>query len=258
MHVWTTPPVVPLTDNDAAYAPLAMEIPTDLMREKMVNVTNAVAELAGCEPRSHRAGRFGLDGRGLRILEELDYLVDTSVTPLWSWREPAHNGGLRGPDFRDAPLEPYFPDYDDLTKPGASPVLEVPFSYFLSRPLPRRFALWLVRKPRNHPLVRALRWSRLVRHVWLGPGRDPSVTGREFVSTARAILAAGFNVINIMFHSSEMALGTSPSTRTQRDVDEAYARLRVLFDFLIRGARAVPVTLTQLAVKTRGETKSLG
>ena len=244
MHVWTTPPIVPVTENDPAYAPLAMEIPPDLVREKMVNVTKAVGELAGYQPRSHRAGRFGLGGRGLRILEELGYVVDTSVTPLWSWQEASPNGGLRGPDFRHAPLEPYFPDYEDLTRPGASKILEVPTSYFISRPLPRRMAMWLARRPRNHSLVRALRWSGLVRHGWLRPGRD--VTASQLVGTAKALLAAGLNVLNVMFHSSEMAAGTSPATRTAAAVDDSYRQMEMLFGFLIHQARAKPVGLCEL------------
>jgi hypothetical protein len=249
MHVWTTPPLRPLTAEDHRYAPLATEIAPDLLHAKLENVTRAVAELSGTRPTVHRAGRYGLDGRGLAVLESLGYTVDTSVTPLLSWREPARDGGWRGPDFTGAPLLPYHPDRHDVTRPGSSPLLEVPVSVFLSRPLPAGVAMRLARLPRNHPVSRALRWTRLVRHAWLRPGRE--VNGRVLVGVARALIAADVSVLNVMFHSSEMVLGTSPHTRRPRDVADSYAQLDLLFRYLLREAGARSVTLSELAAAFR-------
>ncbi|MBI1749138.1 MAG: polysaccharide deacetylase family protein [Acidobacteria bacterium] len=245
MHVWTTPPLAPLTPNDHKYCPLASEISYEQQYEKMLNVTRAVGELAGAAPRAYRAGRYALDGNGLRVLEALGYTVDTSVTPLLSWREPGHDGGWRGPDFTRAPLEPYHPANEDLTRAGASPILEVPVSFFLTRPLPSGLARWLVRLPRNNNLVRALRWSGVVRHSWLRPGRE--VSGRTLAGVARALIAAGIPVLNVMFHSSEMAAGTSPHTKTQAQVEESYEQLDYLFRAAIGGMGAQPMTLSEFA-----------
>ena len=44
MHVWTTPPLVPLTAADSKYAPYATEIPYELQLEKMKNLTQARSE----------------------------------------------------------------------------------------------------------------------------------------------------------------------------------------------------------------------
>lgn len=245
MHVWTTPPLVPLTAADSKYAPYATEIPYELQLEKMKNLTQAVGDLSGTAPRSHRAGRFGFDGRGLRVLEELGYAADTSVTPAWDWREPAHNGGLRGPDFSRAPFEPYYPDREDVSRPGSSSVLEVPVSCFISRPLPRSVALWLARLPRNNNLVRVLRWGGFVRHAWLYPRRD--VDGRTLRGVAEALLAAGVPVLNVFFHSSEMAVGTSPYTPTEAEVEDSYRKLGELFELALGPLRAQSVTLSELA-----------
>jgi hypothetical protein len=243
MHVWTTPPIVPLTSQDHVYGSLATEIPYGQLKNKMENATRVVGELTGIQPRSYRAGRWGFDQTGLRVLEELGYIVDTSVTPLMRWDEPAHAGGTRGPNFTSAPFEPYYPSLEDVTRPGNSSVLEVPVSIFLTRPLSREFALWYARLPRNNNFVRLLRWTGLIRHAWLSPGRR--VSARELIGVARALIEIEAPVLNVMFHSSEMAPGTSPDTRTQEDVEESYRQLASLFDFLIRGGRAIPTTLSE-------------
>jgi hypothetical protein len=245
MHVWTTPPLAPLTANDHEYCPLATEISYEQHHEKMANVTRVVGELSGRAPRAHRAGRYALDANGLRVLESLGYTADTSVTPLLSWREAGRNGSLRGPDFTSAPFEPYHPDRSDVTRAGDSPILEVPVSFFLTRPLPRNLGRWLARVPRNNNFVRALRRSGVVRHAWLRPGRD--VSGRTLAGVARALVAAGIPVLNVMFHSSEMAAGTSPHTKTQSQVEESYEQLDFLLRDAVGGIGAQPVTLSEFA-----------
>jgi hypothetical protein len=243
MHVWTTPPLRPVTPNDDFYCPLATEIPPELHREKLASVTRAVADLTGASPRSYRAGRYGLDAAGLRLLEEQGYQTDTSVTPMLSWEEPPKYGGRRLVDFRSAPLEPYFPSREDVTRPGDSTLLEVPISYFLTRPMGSGAARRLARLPRNHPLLRVLRAGRVVSHAWLRPGRN--VSAAKLIGVARAILAAGVPVLNVMFHSSEMAAGTSPHTRTEAQVEESYAQLGELLRAALGEMNAQPMTLSE-------------
>jgi hypothetical protein len=249
MHVWTTPPLEPLTEKDYEYCPLATEISYDSHYRKLKAATDAVGELAGRAPRAHRAGRYGLDANGLRVLEELGYGVDTSVTPLEMWREPDRNGGWRGPDFRNAPLEPYYPAHHDVSSIGRSSVLEVPVSIFLTRSLGREWTRRLARLPRNNNLIRALRWSGVARHAWLRPGRE--VNGRMLAGLARAVVAAGIPVLNVMFHSSEMCAGTSPHTPSENEVDDSYRQLEELFRVALGELHAQPMTLSELAAAWR-------
>jgi hypothetical protein len=249
MHVWTTPPLVPVTLEDYKYCPMATEISYDLLTSKLENVTKAVGDLSGTRPVSHRAGRFAFDENGLRVLQNLGYVVDTSVTPLMTWSEPSHAGGQRGADFRSAPFEPYYPIEVNVNKSGAGRILEVPVSIFLTRSLPPRIANWLARLPRNNNFVRALRWSGLVRHGWLSPGRQTN--GRRLVGVARALLTLGVPALNVMFHSSEIAPNTSPSTRTHSDVEDSYQQLEALFDYLIHQVNVKPLTLSEFAASCK-------
>ncbi len=249
MHVWTTPPIVPVTARDYEYCPIATEISEDLLRQKMANITRVIGELTGAAPTSHRAGRYGFNQQGLRILDDLGYVADTSVTPFSNWSEQASDGTQRGEDFTRAPLNPYYPDLNDVRRPGASRLLEVPVSVFLTRTLPRSLAFWLAARPTSMP-ARALRLSGLARHAWLRPGR--AVNGRVLVRVARALLAAKVSTLNVMFHSSEMAVGTSPHTTTQGMVEESYEQLDYLFRTLASEADVRPVTLSELAAVYSG------
>ncbi|GAG34500.1 unnamed protein product, partial [marine sediment metagenome] len=52
---------------------------------KIKNLTELIAEKLGIRPVSYRAARYGADLDTLKSLEELDYKVDSSVTPEIDW-----------------------------------------------------------------------------------------------------------------------------------------------------------------------------
>ena len=104
LHPWTTPPFggePGLARNDAAHTyPCHLDEP--LLAAKLRALTTAqIRDAFGAAPTSFRAGRFGLDATGARLLAELGYVVDSSVTPYVSWAgNPGRPGWGGGPDFR--------------------------------------------------------------------------------------------------------------------------------------------------------------
>jgi Polysaccharide deacetylase len=80
LHPWSSPPY---REED-----LAGRYPSQLdeasLETQLRELTSAIEASLGVRPRSYRAGRHGFDTRSLRILEELGYLVDTSVDPLFN------------------------------------------------------------------------------------------------------------------------------------------------------------------------------
>ncbi|MCK5600709.1 deacetylase, partial [Candidatus Pacearchaeota archaeon] len=128
-HAWNSPPDYNLTGNDIKYAPYLMEYPEEIIYEKVKFLTELLGSTFETNIVSHRAGRWGFNEAYARILEQLDYKVDCSVTPFVSWQSfigaPNKSGG---PDFRDFPTHAYFLDTSDISKPGSSSVLEIPMT----------------------------------------------------------------------------------------------------------------------------------
>ena len=86
----------------------------EIEREKLKNLTALFEGRFGRRPTSFRAGRFAATGRTLSYLEELGYLVDSSVTPFrTNYFQGGHTCNHWG-----APLRPYRPSADDLRKRG--------------------------------------------------------------------------------------------------------------------------------------------
>ena len=96
------------------------EYPPDVERGKLENSTAFFEKNFGRRPLSFRAGRFAVRAETFRILEELGYLADSSVTPCLNW-DPVRN-------FSRAPLQPYFPNTDILSSGGHGRVIELPIT----------------------------------------------------------------------------------------------------------------------------------
>ncbi|EKK4081069.1 polysaccharide deacetylase family protein [Cronobacter dublinensis] len=222
LHAWNSPPETPLTADDWRYKPYLIEYPDNVMREKVVFMTRLLEDTFQTKMRSHRAGRWAFDERYARLLTELGYEVDCSVTPKVNWRTakgaPAGNGGT---DYRRFPEQAYFLDENDISRPGNSSLLEVPMSI----------------QYKHSPLINSLKsgYDRL-----RGKVRSPSVnwlrpTGGNLTTMQRVaeqVLAKGSDYVEYMLHSSEYMPGGSPTFQTEQQIEQLYSDLDAFFDWL--------------------------
>jgi hypothetical protein len=228
LHPWSSPP---FRAEDLRAHSYPHNLPPELLARQLRELTQAIEEHLGVRPTTYRAGRNGFDGRTLPLLEELGYTVDTSVDPLFNERRK------RGMLFAGAPLGPYFPDYADVTRPGAARVLEIPISAATLPGLPKPLEGLYARLP-PLPWRGALRRLGL-RPVWL----RPSYTSLgDMLTFADALHARRVPCFNIIFHSSEILPGGSPYTPDAASVQRFLDELRRLLEHLTRHLGAVPRT----------------
>ncbi len=225
LHAWNSPPLVPLTADDNRYHPYLIEYPLPVLREKTIVMTRLLEETFGVPMRSHRAGRWAFDERYARVLASLGYTVDCSVTPYISWRNtPGAPDGSGGSDYREFPDRPYWLDLDDISRPGASALLEAPMTV-QSPPRPALVRRLSDRLPSSSLPARACDhfWPRT---RWLRPKRG---NGSELVDIVRQVLDEGRSCAEFMLHSSEFMPGGSPTFRTESDIERLYEDLERLF-----------------------------
>jgi len=215
-HPWSTPPFV----NGHQY-PLNLS-PTQF-KEQLKMLTEAVSEVSGVAPVSYRAGRNGFTGWQVGILEELGYLVDSSVDPFFNEKRKG------GPSFAGAPLVPYFLSGDDPCRAGESRLLEIP----ITSALDRRWPPWLEKAyadvTRAYQFRRVLRLLKIARPIWLRPSYSKT---EDMLLLARRVLDGEAPTANIIFHSSELLAGASPYNQTEEQVETFYRELEALLSFL--------------------------
>lgn len=222
LHAWNSPPAAPLTDDDWRYKPYLIEYSDEQMKEKVEFMTHLLEDTFQTKMLSHRAGRWAFDERYAKLLLQLGYQVDCSVTPKVNWQTakgaPQGHGGT---DYRHFPHQAYFIDENDISKPGHSSLLEVPMSI----------------QYKHSALINTFKqgYDRL-----RGKVRSPSVnwlrpTGGNVDTMKRVVkqtLEQGNDYVEYMLHSSEYMPGGSPTFKTGADIEALYDDLEALFSAL--------------------------
>jgi len=226
LHAWNSPPIVPLTDDDARHHPYLIEYPESQIRQKIKAMTDVLEQVFAVKMVSHRAGRWAFDETYARILVEHGYRVDCSVTPHISWAGyMGHPGGHGGSDYTAFPQAPYFVDLDDIARPGRSPLLEAPLTVLAPRyPLPVRYAKALM------GLGGSMGW-RAANHFYPGTVRCVP-NGKNRVHLLRLLTTALFekrDCVELAFHSSELMPGGSPTFSTASSIEDLYQDLDAVF-----------------------------
>jgi hypothetical protein len=252
LHPWTNPPFGAAAragiDKDA-YPGYPSELTPEDFCAKLKMLTDRIAVRAGRAPTSYRAGRWGFAAAHVPVLVNLGYIVDCSVTPLVSWAD--HRGRREvGPDFRVAPVMPYFVDPGDVCRVGESKLLEVPVTIVLPSAAMRQSA-YLRDVFLRHRKARVWRAFNRIFHFdpwWFRP--YPYMSAERLLKVYRVARAQGLPVLEMMLHSSELLPGGSPYNPTEASIEQLYARLERVFACLARD-RCRGVTLSAFAQSWR-------
>jgi len=241
VHPWCNPPIRELRCPRESYL---CNLPEALQRAKIEWLTIEIQRSIGRRPTSFRAGRYGLDVVGARILEELGYVVDSSVIPFFDYSAEG------GPDFSNAPFKPYVISDYNLGTPGHNTgLLEVPVTVGYSR---SGFRLAnVIRRLASRPPFRQLRCvgalERLgiARRIKLSPEQSTSENMNRLVDR---MIALGAPCAVMMFHSSSLVPGMSPYVPDERALEKLLLRMENLFNHVMNVRRCYSKTMTEFAL----------
>jgi hypothetical protein len=96
LHPWVNPPFDEQpsdTDNIDEKLSYPGNLSADLEKAKLAMLTDKITELTGIGPTTYLAGRYGVGDNTYKILSELGYKVDVSISPFADFRHQD------GPDF---------------------------------------------------------------------------------------------------------------------------------------------------------------
>jgi hypothetical protein len=190
--------------------------------EKIKNITTLFTEQFGYSPVIFRAGRFSAGNNTIRSLVQLNYKVDTSVTPNVRWDDRTREHPV---DFRHAPTQPYCVN-------GSSIINEEPMGKLLEVPVT------ITRKRLNAAqYLKYLRRNKRIpfkgsRPVWLRPVFSSVEDFKNILEqTERENGDEDVVVYNMMFHNVEVMPGLNPYTKTEQDCELYLQSLEWLFRY---------------------------
>ncbi|MCC7400741.1 MAG: hypothetical protein IT214_04580 [Chitinophagaceae bacterium] len=246
LHSWTTPPYLDIEGyrfNDVHHSFLS-EMPADIMREKIKNLTSRIEDSFEIKPLSFRSGRYGFNGEIAHALVDHSYLVDSSVTPFTSWsRHTGLPGGKGGPDFIDKTPEPRYYHFENGS------LMEIPATILPTRyPLNSKpgFAKYYYRNVNRNILLKAVRKFWLKRQpVWLRPFEWTNIEVFEEIVNEAEKLKLPYIVM--WLHSSELMPGTSIYWRDENAINRLFRLLEQFFT-LVNSKNIESVTMKEAAL----------
>jgi len=227
LHPWVSPPH---EEEVTPFNSYAGNLPKELERAKLTELTRAIVANLGVQPIVFRAGRWGLGPATCGILEDLGYLIDTSVVPHTDFSADG------GPCFYGFGHRPYWTG-------GARRLLELPQSAGFAGLLARTggaFYPSLISAPglALHAPGIAARLGLLER-IRLTP------EGMDFADLRRltaSLLAQGCRIFTLTYHSPTLMPGGTPYVRDRADLTVFLATLDRYLDFFCRRIGGRPET----------------
>lgn len=235
LQPWDNPPFIEPTTERNSYPG---NLPVKLEREKLVRLTETIAENIGEWPRIYKAGRYGVGKSTAEILADLGYEIDVSVVP------GADLSSNFGPDFSRCSPRPYW-----FGKNRA--LLEIPLTIGYTG------ALASIGKA-AHPLTMDERLKalhipgvlarlRLIERITLTP---EGVSFSEQQRLTRSLLRNGHRVFSFTYHSPSLVPGNTPYVRSEADLRAFLRCIEQFLDFFmsdIGGRAATPFEVKAVA-----------
>jgi hypothetical protein len=232
LHVCCTPPFISPNKyniDDKMLLGIQSELSNEVFEKKMQSLHDAIVTNFQITPTSHRAGRWAIDMRTLLWLEKNNYLVDSSVCPYKSWNyyTKGHKDYIKTNTFT-APNYPYYPDKKDLTKEALESesqlnILEVPatgihldyFSGYGQKAI--IFFTLLMNKLGSYKFG----------NISFRPSYNIEIG--QYEKMVRKLFESDIPIYNFMFHSNELALGTSPYSKSPSLLKDLLIRIELVF-----------------------------
>ena len=237
IHPWNTPPVEHHASSENSYL---CNLNEDIQRIKIEQVTAAIENRFGIRPYSFRAGRYGLDTIGAKILHDQGYEVDSSVCPFTDYSEDG------GPDFRGYPWSPYYIG-QTLSSANLEPdgLLEVPVSFgFNWSQFESAFKFYelLASKPLKHLRLRGiLSRLNLLNKIKFSPEKHDAT---QLNKLATIYVQQGCPSMVMMFHSSSVSPGNSPYVKNADELKKFLKTIDETIDHCLNNLNMLPATLS--------------
>src|ERR1700756_1651715 len=235
LQPWDNPPLVEQTTDENSYPG---NLPFELEREKLVQLTRSIEENVGVRPRIYKAGRYGVGPATARVPAELGYENDVSGVPGDNLTRKF------GPDFSHCLVSPYWFGKDPA-------LLEIPLSAgytgLLAQTGPLAYTLTMNERLKALHVPGILARLRLVERIKLTP---EGVSFEEQRRLTRALLRKGHRIFNFTYHSPSLAPGNTPYVRNDADLRAFLQRIEQYLSFFLEeigGRAATPFEIKKLA-----------
>ena len=204
LHAWNTQPEYAL-EKKYNGLPYITEYPEEIVYKKHFYLKRKIEDRLDVSPVSYRAGRWATNMNLFKVLGQLGFSVDCSVTPGISWSNCEGMTIQGGNDYRAACNKPYRISENIIEVPLTS----AKFRTFYGRSI-----------------------KQLIKNFVFGVDGilRPAVVSLEIMKrTVLHVEKEDNGYLEFMIHSSELMPGGSPYFKSEEEIEEMYNAMESLF-----------------------------
>lgn len=218
VHARNNPPLISLGGEKERGAAYLIEYPDDVLCAKFNYLKGLIEEKIECTVKTHRAGRWTINEKYIKVLAESGILYDCSVTPGIDW------SGLEGitPGSKGSNYSGY--NYGrQWIGDNQNRLIEYPVSVF---PCDRMI---LPARLSAKGLARAGLYYVKKQKIWLRPNTNHNINEMKYL--LRKIKKENLGYAEFMIHSSEFMPGGGPKHQGKAEVDQLFRDMESLFAY---------------------------
>ncbi len=211
LHPWCNPPIKPENDEFSSHV---VNLPVDLVEQKLVNLLEKLTESFGDNIYSFRTGRWGINAAVMGLLVKHGITIDSSVYPFYRNNYFNCDG---------APVEPYWPDLLNPLKAQSvaqqSSIFEIPVSAGFNHAqftLCDKIHKLSINRFFSFLRVPGIIWQlKLLRKIYLSPELS---SAKDMQTLIKVLLKRKAPIIHMNLHSSSLInlpYSNHPFTREQ-------------------------------------------
>lgn len=239
LHPWCNPP---FAGSNSEHDSHVVNLPPELVKQKVAQLTQAINEHIGVAPKVFRTGRWGINADVMKVIIDAGFEVDSSIYPFYE------NEYFSCQNACHTPYWPSLTNPDELGNQRT--IFEIPVTAGFNRP---HFKFW----SKIHQLLsrKILKLFRPVGIAWQTQALKKLYLSPELTSTTHlttlidAALSEHQTVIHMYLHSSSLLPGDKASALdTPTDTDHGpliYKRIADTIKHLQGKADVEFVTLSE-------------
>ncbi|MDC8830343.1 hypothetical protein [Alteromonas gilva] len=204
LHPWVNPP---FAEQDEVHEKDSYpgNLPAATEQAKLTILTETIENQVGYRPTTYLAGRYGVGENTYRILKELGYTVDLSITPFTDYRHQ------HGPDFTSFNNEEVITDdIRCITHSTGFVSYLAPFTDYLNKKAGNLDRL-------NNNLIGKILLKLLgVRKVRLSA---EGYNSKDMLALSDSLIRLGVQHLLFSFHSPTVKMGITPYTKNMHSLN---------------------------------------
>ena len=237
LHPWCNPPYFGESGEKESHV---INLPISQVEEKLDSLVEILVKQLNIIPNSFRTGRWGIDGRILKLLVKKGFKVDSSMYPLYK------NAYFNNEKARNVP---YWPDYNNPIDQGPQRnIVELPVTVGFNR---SSYSTMLnIHNFASLPFFRTMHlvgilWhTRLLRKLYLSP---EVTSGNDMKPLIDSSLNNHNHVIHMYLHSSSFIDGATGFKQQKYTYDIICDNIKQAIDYIDNKANIKFCTITEAA-----------